>query len=141
MQPILLSETMHILRFDRNDDVIELLKKYCKEHEILSGAFTGLGAAGEITLSYYNLAMKTYEDKKFSEDLEITGLTGNIALMEGETIIHAHGVFGSNNYSAVTGHVKRLIVSATCEIHLTLLPGIMKRSFDDATGLNLLTQE
>lgn len=138
MQYILLSDSIHILRFDKDEDVLVVLQQYAKEQEISAGVFTGLGAAGQITLSYYNLPMKQYEDKTFLEDLEITSLTGNIAIMDESIIIHAHGVFGRKDYTAVTGHVKQLIVSATCEIHLTVLPGMMKRAFNTDTGLNLL---
>lgn len=127
-----------IFRFDKNEDAIKGLVKFCVEQNIHAAHFTGLGACGSVTLSYYDLKKKKYLDKKFEEDLEIVNLTGNVAKLKKETVIHAHGVFGDKKYQTIGGHVKELIVSATCEIHLLVLKGKMKRGYDKKTGLNLL---
>jgi len=84
------------------------------------------------------LHTKMYEDHIISERLEATALTGNVARMKSEAVVHLHGVFGDQELVAKTGHIKKLVVSATCEILLTLLPGGLKRDRDAATGLNLL---
>ena len=127
-----------ILRFDNGDDVIKGLNAFCDEQNIQAAYFTGIGACASTTLSYYNLEKKRYVDKKFEEDLEIVALTGNVAKLKNDSIIHMHGVFGDKKYLTIGGHVKKLVVSATCEIHLTVLHEKMNRSLDNATGLNLL---
>ena len=66
-------------------------------------------------------------------------MVGNIALMNNEIIVHTHGVFGRQDLSTIGGHIKKLIVSATCEITLTTFEKDFTRSFDEKTGLNLLT--
>jgi predicted DNA-binding protein with PD1-like motif len=126
-----------IIRFDQGDEVIAKLLEYCNSEHIEAAYFTGLGACATVTLAYYDLEKKKYVDKKF-EDLEIVSLTGNVAKLAKDTIIHAHGVFGDKHYQTVGGHIKELIVSATCEVHLSILKGKMRRSYDNTTGLNLL---
>lgn len=127
-----------ILRFDRGDDVITGITKYCTENNTKAGFFTGLGACGEVILAYYDLENKQYLDKTISEDLEIISLIGNIAMLDGKATIHCHGSFSDRDYKTVAGHVKSLTVSATCEIHLTVLDGKIERGFDESTGLNLM---
>jgi uncharacterized protein len=139
MKIILTDKEKIILRFDKGGDVIKELIKFSKKQNITTAHFTGLGACGSVTLSYYDLENKKYLDKTFDEDLEIVSLTGNVAKLKKETVIHAHGVFSDRNYQTVGGHVKELIVSATCEVHLTVLKGKMEREYDKKTGLNLLS--
>ena len=129
---------IHILRFDKGEDVIDGLVKYCGKNNLAAAHFTGLGACGSMILSYYDLDNKKYLDKTFDEDLEIVSLTGNVAKLKDQTIIHTHGVFSAKTYETFGGHVKAMIVSATCEIHLTVIPGTLKRGFDSDSGLNLL---
>ena len=127
-----------ILRFDSGEKVIKGLSAYCTDNKITAGHFTGLGACQSIILSYYDLENKQYLDEAFSEDMEIVSLTGNVAIMAKKPAIHCHGIFADDNYQTSGGHVKELLVSATCEIHLTILDGILERSYDQKTGLNLL---
>ena len=58
--------------------------------------------------------------------------------LDENTAIHCHGAFSDYNYATFAGHVKEIIVSATCEIHLTKLEGTLKRGHDTKTGLNLI---
>jgi predicted DNA-binding protein with PD1-like motif len=136
---ILLTEASMIqIRFDTGEDVLALLTNFCQENAITAASFSGLGAAGEVILAYYNLEAKHYEDHTLNEDVEILNLTGNAAVMDGKHIMHCHGVFGRKDTSTVGGHVKKLIVSATCEILLIKLAGTLTRAYDETTGLNLL---
>ena len=139
MKTIVNQSNILFLRFDQGEEVIELLQRFCRENSITSGSFHALGACGELLLSYYNLETKTYEDKTIKEDLEIASMVGNIALMNNEIIVHTHGVFGRQDLSTIGGHIKKLIVSATCEITLTTFEKDFTRSYDEKTGLNLLT--
>jgi predicted DNA-binding protein with PD1-like motif len=127
-----------LFRFDIGEEVINTLSTYCLENTVKAASFSALGACGEITLAYYNLETKHYEDHTFNEDLEILNLTGNVAVMEDKYIIHCHGVFGRNDCSVIGGHVKTLTVSATCELIMTKLEGKIERAHDKKTGLNLL---
>lgn len=138
MEQIATDNKLFILRYDKNEDCIAGLITFCQKEGIEAGFFSGLGACSKVTLSYYDLEKKKYLDKTFTEDLEIVSLTGNVARLNHEPAIHAHGVFSDRTYKTYGGHVKQLIVSATCEIHLTKLDGAMNRDFDETTGLNLL---
>lgn len=132
------TQNFYILRFDLNEDVIDGIIDFCKKETIESAFFSGLGACKKVIVSYYDLEEKTYLDREYSEDLEIVSITGNIGRLNLKTAVHAHGVFSNSKYETIGGHIKELIVSATCEIHITRLDGSMRRDFDMRTGLNLL---
>jgi predicted DNA-binding protein with PD1-like motif len=127
----------YFIRFDKGDEVIEGLKAFAKKEKMKSASFSGLGAAGEILLSFYNLKTKKYEDKPIKKDTEITSLSGNIAWLGKEPIVHCHGNFSDREMKVCGGHVKKLIVSATCEISLWAGSKKIMRKYDPETGLNL----
>lgn len=128
----------YIIAFRRGEEVIAGLREFVRQRNIRAAHFTGLGAAESLEIAFYNLSTKEYERKVANYDVEILNLTGNVAMMNGEPIIHMHGVFGKRDYSAFGGHVFKIVISGSCEIHLTALDGFMKRESDSRTGLNLL---
>lgn len=138
MKVVLRSPNQFVLRFDRGEEVMEGLRKFCENESITAGSFSGLGACSEVVISRYNTNRKVYSDRKFAEIMEIVSLTGNVAKFQNDIAVHAHGSFSDYEFQTFSGHVKKLIVSATCEVMLEKLPGVLSREPDEATGLNLL---
>jgi predicted DNA-binding protein with PD1-like motif len=138
MKEILTEQSNRVLLFEQGEDVMVELKSYAKEHQIQSAWINILGACGEVTLAYYDLHAKTYEKHVIREDLEILGVMGNIAQMNGEPALHLHGTFGKRDLSVIGGHIFSMIISAAGETRLQLNEGIIERQFDEKTGLNLM---
>ncbi len=138
MEGILKNENVRILRFDKGEEVISSLVSYCQKKKIPAGHFTALGGCQKVIISHYDLYEKKYLDRVIEEGLEIIGITGNIAQMKNKHIVHAHGSFAGKDFKVLGGHIKELIVSATCEVHLTALSEKIERGFHEETGLNLL---
>mgnify|MGYP005844202327 CR=1 FL=1 len=128
----------YILRFDRGEEFISSLQDFCTENNIQAGYFHGIGACHKLELAWYNLETKKYEIQNIEENLEITSLTGNIALIDGSVFAHTHGVFGNRTLQTVTGHIKSMEISATCELKLDIFDGKIERAFDEETGLKLM---
>jgi predicted DNA-binding protein with PD1-like motif len=138
MNVILQDNNISLLRFDKGEDVFTELSSFTERKHIMAAVFTALGAAGAVTLSYYDLIKKEYIDRDLKEDLEIVTVTGNIGRMDEKQIVHAHGIFSNRDMQTFGGHIKKIIVSATCEVTLTKLEGNITRGFDEETGLNLM---
>lgn len=138
MQKILAENSKFILRFDRGEDVIEKLKGFCAENQIGSGYFSVIGAVKGLILSFYDLEKKEFIDKEYDDYLEIASFTGNIAVKDSEVVVHSHGVFSDRELKTIGGHVKKMIVSATCELVLEKFEQKTEREYDEETGLNLL---
>jgi len=138
MQIIYQDETHVVCNLARSEELFETLLSWCKEKEIIGATLTGLGAADFLELAYYHLPTKAYERQEISEEVEILSLTGNLGTLHEEKTFHIHGVFGKRDLSTFGGHLFKLKVSGACEIHLTILPAELNRSYDKTTGLNLL---
>jgi len=140
MQIVYSDKSRLILRLDKGDDFFEIITDFFSEKDLESAFFNGLGACESVTLSYYNLRDKKYQDRVFSDDLEILSLTGNITSLNNKPIAHVHGVFGDDKYRTYGGHVKKLIVSGTCELQINILNKKIDRLYDTKTGLNLMCE-
>ncbi|OGZ96413.1 MAG: hypothetical protein A2847_00180 [Candidatus Sungbacteria bacterium RIFCSPHIGHO2_01_FULL_50_25] len=138
MKTIAHDEKRYMIRLDAGEELFSSLISFAEDSGIRSASFTAIGTAQEVILSWYNLAKKQYEDTAIADNLEILGITGNLGLLDGKPIIHAHGTFGDRGLSAKGGHIKKLVVLATCEVSLIRSEGAFERKPDEATGLNLL---
>jgi predicted DNA-binding protein with PD1-like motif len=129
----------YTLNFERGESAMARLAEFLKEEGITAGHITGLGAASEVEIAYYNLDTKQYERKVVTENLEIVNLTGNVGVKEhDELVVHIHGTFGRNDFSVMGGHVFEIKVSGACEIHIVSFPGKIHRAYDGHTGLTLM---
>jgi len=104
----------------------------------MAGSINAIGSAKKITLSFFNFEKHEFEDHYLSENLEIVSLNGNLAMLDEKLTIHIHGTFSKNDLSVIGGHVKELVISATCEVLLIPFEIKLLRAKDDMTGLNLL---
>lgn len=138
MKNIFQSPAYSIITIDRTEEVFKTLISFANETKIQSAWFQGIGAASNLLISYYDLSKKQYIDKEINQEVEIISLTGNIASLKNEKVIHAHGVFSTKSFTTFGGHIKSLAVSATCEIYLSTIPLQIERERDEVTGLNLL---
>ncbi|MBI2637625.1 MAG: DNA-binding protein, partial [Candidatus Sungbacteria bacterium] len=130
MKIIVHENNKYVLRFDRGEEVISSLQVFCGNESIKAGVFSGIGAVGEAVLSWYDHERKELLDKTLNADLEVTGLTGNVSLMNNNINIHAHGSFSDSEMLGYGGHVKKMIVSGTCEIVLEKFESVMARNKD-----------
>ncbi len=138
MKIITKENNIYLLRFSRGEEMIAGLTNFCVINNISAGFFSGIGAAREVVLSWYDLEKKEYQDKEVKENLEIISLLGNVARAQGKVIVHCHASFANAEMAVQAGHVKKLIVSATGEITFQSLGSRVEREYDSETGLNLL---
>lgn len=127
-----------VVRFDPGDELLSSLAELAKTQGWNVGTFDGLGSAKDVILSFYNLTTQSYQDREFNEAVEVVNITGNLVSTDGEVVVHAHGVFSRGDFTTLGGHIKKLVVSATCEVTLQILSGKLERREDVITGLNVL---
>lgn len=128
----------YTLVLEKGENIIKTLKKFLSQKDIKAAHFSAIGAISEVDLGFYNLDIKQYTTKKFLEPLEIASMTGNVSELDGEIIIHCHGVFSKKDFSTIGGHVNESTVAATCEVFINQLDGKLHRKHDPKIGLNLL---
>lgn len=128
----------YLIRIDKGEEIIETLKKFCKDNKIKLGTITGLGATNDAEIGLYDVKIKKYFEKVMKGNFEIAPLYGNITTMKSETYLHLHANLGNENQQSFSGHLTKAIVSATFEGVIEIIDGEVDREKDPETGLNLL---
>ena len=119
-------------------DLLEEITDICRDHNITLGRIEAFGAVKKARLGFYNQNTREYQDFILDCPLEITKLTGNISLKEGNPIVHAHLTLADEKGSAYGGHLMPGTIIFACEIILQIFDGVsFERKFDQETGLPL----
>lgn len=129
-----------VLVLEKGAELHKSLIEFAKENQVKAAWVSGVGASSEVTIGYYDLETKEYVWQEFNEMLEILSLSGNCSVVDGEPFWHIHGVFSGKDFQAFGGHIKKLIVGITCELHIEFLEKPLTRKFDEEIGLKLLTE-
>ena len=126
-----------IVRIDKDEEILEQVKKLALKENIRLAAVQALGATNSFTVGVYNVAEKQYYANSFSGSFEIVSLTGTINTMNGEFYTHLHMSAGDEKGQVFGGHLNRAVVSAVCEMVITVIDGVVDRRFSEEIGLNL----
>ena len=127
-----------IVRIDKGEEIVETLKKFCKENKIKLGTISGIGATDRVTIGLFNTKNKQYHSQELIGDYEITNLSGNISTMNDEIYLHLHISLADSKYNAYGGHLNSAVISGTGEIVIEEIEDIIEREFNEEAGLNLL---
>jgi uncharacterized protein len=86
--------------FDKGEEVAVGLLKIARENNLTAASFTAIGALSDVRLGYFDRERKDYKKIPIKEQVEVLALTGNIALSDGQSKVHAHLVIGKSNGTA-----------------------------------------
>jgi len=127
-----------IVRIDRGEEIVEMITNVCTENQIYLGQISAIGAVDEATIGLYDVKNQIYHSEKFTGDMEIANLSGNISTMNDDIYLHLHISLSDSSHKLFGGHLNAGIVSATCEVFIQTVNGRLDRYKDSEVGLNLL---
>lgn len=128
----------YIVRIDKGEEIVNKLTEFCAANQILLGKISAIGAADEVEIGVFDTVQKQYHSKQFSGTFEILSLEGSITTKEDKPYLHIHITLAGRDHKAFGGHLNRAVVSATCEVIITVIEGKLDRYFDEESRLNLL---
>lgn len=126
-----------VVRIDRGEEILQAVAELAERESIRLASISALGAVNEFTVGVFNTAEKKYYANEFSGAFEIVSLTGTINTMDGNFYAHLHMSAGNDKGEVFGGHLNRAVISATCEMIVTVIDGEVDRYHDDDVGLNL----
>ena len=80
----------YIIYLEQGESIMAKLTQFCKDHRIINGQISGIGAIKEIELGTYDLKNQEYITHKLDDIWELTSYQANIQLKDEEPFIHAH---------------------------------------------------
>lgn len=126
-----------IVRMDKGEEILEKVREVAEKEKIKLADVSALGAVSEFTVGVFDTEAKEYHANEFKGSFEIVSLTGTINTMNDEFYCHLHMSAGNEKGQVFGGHLNRAIISATCEMVITLIDGRVDRRFEKEVGLNL----
>lgn len=126
-----------IVRMDKGEEILEKVREVAEKEKIKLADISALGAVSEFTVGVFDTEAKEYHANEFKGSFEIVSLTGTINTMNDEFYCHLYMSAGNEKGQVFGGHLNRAIISATCEMVITLIDGRVDRRFEKEVGLNL----
>ncbi len=126
-----------VARIDRGEEILAAVREIAGTEHIQLASVSALGATNDFTVGVYNVDEKQYHANDFKGNFEIVSLTGTINTMDGEFYTHLHMSAGDEKGRVFGGHLNRAVVSAVCEMVITVIDGVVDRRFSEEIGLNL----
>lgn len=126
-----------VARIDRGEEILAAIREIAGAENIQLASVSALGATNDFTVGVYNVDEKQYHANDFKGNFEIVSLTGTINTMDGEFYTHLHMSAGDEKGQVFGGHLNRAVVSAVCEMVITVIDGVVDRRFSEEIGLNL----
>lgn len=129
----------YILRLYRGEAVHETIAAFCAAKDIKNAWFTALGAIESIELGYYSLEERSYFWKEYARAHEVVTMVGNVTLVDGAPFLHIHTTISDDENTVYGGHLKAGVVAVTLEVQLTVYDTSIERTYDEVTGLKLMS--
>jgi predicted DNA-binding protein with PD1-like motif len=126
-----------VARIDRGEEILAAVREIAGAEHIQLASVSALGATNDFTVGVYNVDEKQYHANNYKGNFEIVSLTGTINTMDGEFYTHLHMSAGDEKGQVFGGHLNRAVVSAVCEMVITVIDGVVDRRFSEEIGLNL----
>lgn len=128
-----------VIRLEQGDDILKSIRQFAEKEKVGAAFFEGIGSLYKARLGHYDFKdTRTYKYETFNEDLEILTLSGNVSILNGHALPHAHVTLGRRDFSVIGGHLEEDSFANMVEVNLALLPGKLEKAKDSTVGLNLL---
>lgn len=110
----------YVIRFEDEEVFPDRFLEFLSRKDVTGGSFTAIGAMKRTCLAFFDVEAKEYRDREIDEQAEVLALVGNVAMHEGEPIVHAHITLGRSDYSVLGGHLRYGVVRPTLEVVLAV---------------------
>uniref|UniRef100_A0A7C4U7A9 DUF296 domain-containing protein n=1 Tax=candidate division WOR-3 bacterium TaxID=2052148 RepID=A0A7C4U7A9_UNCW3 len=134
-------EEDYFIVIEKGEEIVENLTNFCLKNNVYSGYISGIGAAENIEVGYFDEKKKDYKRIFIKESCEVLSISGNISIKESKLFVHLHIILSKNDFNTTGGHLFKGYVSATLEVYIKTFSKNLIRKMDDETGLFLIKEE
>ena len=130
----------YVVVFDADDDVNAGLLDFAEENHLEAGHFTAIGGFRDVVLGYYDWDAKKIVRNQIVEQVEVVSLIGNFARSpEGTPQFHAHVAVARRDGTMWGGHLLEAHARPTVEVVVTESPAHLQRTYDQQTGMAVIS--
>ncbi len=128
----------HVLRLEKERDLLGQLTDYCKSEGINAAQITALGAVTEAVVAYYDQDEEIYKETHIDKEMEMIQATGNVSYLDEDRFLHMHATFADEKGDVHAGHLRdgNIVFAGEATIQELEGPHLVRKN-DPATGLSL----
>lgn len=131
------SDNVYALCLAPGDQIVDSIAQFCSDHAITNAQITGLGSIEDPLVAHYSIQTRQFTRKELKGIFEITALSGNVGLIDGQPAPHLHVSFSDNQMNSFGGHLLAGTCSATAEIIVTAYPSQFIKQPNEEIGLSV----
>lgn len=105
-------------------------------YDLRAGRVTAVGGFQEAEVGWFDRQARGRIPVR--EQVEVLSLLGDVAVLEGEPVLHVHAVLAREDGSTVGGHLLSARVWPTLEVIITEVAPELSKQVDPETGLALI---
>ncbi len=134
------SNNNYVVLLVKGESLIDCLKDFHKQINFNYCTFNAIGAITDVSLGFAFLEDNEikYNNIKYKEEYELLSLTGNIALKDNDSVVHAHATLSDLNNNCLGGHINSATISIVCEMIITVYDEVINKVFDKEIGIAVL---
>ncbi len=121
----------------KGDNINKTFESFAEVKGVGCAWLNGIGALENPEIGYYSLGDKTYHQKTFKGEYELTSLIGNITLKEGKPFSHTHITFSDTEFRVFGGHLFNANITAAGEFIMQFGNDEINREMNTKIGLPL----
>jgi hypothetical protein len=131
-------ERSFLTRLTKGEDLLSEISRVVRENNIDTGIIKAIGAVSNARTGFYVQEVEEYTYTQYNQHLEIVSCMGNVSLMNGEPMVHAHIALADKEGKTFGGHLAEGTEIFAAELYIQKLSGKkLKRNYDKDTGLSL----
>jgi predicted DNA-binding protein with PD1-like motif len=128
----------YVLVFSKGDEVKSGLTEFAQRYKVTAAHFTGIGDAVGAKLGRYDSSRKAFKVIEITGATEISSVIGNITVSDGKPCVHAHVNLADAQGISHGGHLLEMYVGPTVEVFVTVIPAVIEKKKDTASGAALI---
>jgi uncharacterized protein len=128
----------YVLIFAKGDEIISGLTEFAQKYNVNTAHFTAIGNATAARFGFFNNDRKMFKVIPISEPSEVSSLNGNIAVLNGNPVVHIHANVAMKDGIVRGGHLLELITGPTLEVFLTVEPTTLFKKVNPKYGAGLI---
>ena len=128
----------YVIVFSPNDELLSGMTEFATREKVTDAHFNAIGGVSDAKLAWYDLSRKAYRVIPVTSQSEIDSITGDIAMLDGKPVVHAHGVVSDPDGRSTGGHVLEAHIRPTLEVFVDAMDAPLFKKRDPAQGLALI---
>jgi len=110
------------------------LTDFARKYGVKAAHFNAIGDAMWVKFGFFDYERKMFKIITVSEPSEVASMNGNVAMLNGNPVVHIHASVATSDSTSRGGHVLELMTGPTLEMFLIVEPTMLQKKVNPKFG-------